>query len=73
MAEILRRQNSRTFLAKFLLIRYHVSLLVFARELWLMNQESLELGLGCKEDQKMTAVHGTRCMIPPRNSNQYVF
>jgi hypothetical protein len=37
--EILRRQNSPPFLAKFFLLRYHVSLLVTARELWWMNQE----------------------------------
>jgi hypothetical protein len=37
--KILRQQNSPTFLARFLPIRYYVSLLVFARDLWWMDQE----------------------------------
>jgi hypothetical protein len=35
------RQNSRPFLAKLLLLRYLVPLLVTVRELWWMNQEWL--------------------------------
>jgi hypothetical protein len=36
---LLRRQNSRPFLAKFLLLLYCVSMLVIAIQLWWMNQE----------------------------------
>jgi hypothetical protein len=36
---LLRRQNSRPFLAKFLLLLYWVSMLVIAIQLWWMNQE----------------------------------
>jgi hypothetical protein len=43
---------------------------VLARELWWMNQELLELRWGRKIDQKMAAVHGMLCTIPPRDSNQ---
>jgi hypothetical protein len=68
--KILRQQNSPTFLARFLPIRYYVSLLVFARDLWWMDQEWLELRWGRTTDQKIVAVHGTLCTIPPRNSNQ---
>jgi hypothetical protein len=39
MKEMLHRQNSQPFLAKFPLLRYQMSLLVIARELWWMNQE----------------------------------
>jgi hypothetical protein len=37
--EIFLRENSRPFLAKFLQIRYQISLLVIVRELWWINQE----------------------------------
>jgi hypothetical protein len=37
--EELSRKISRLFFAKFLLLRYQVSLLVAADELWWMNQE----------------------------------
>jgi hypothetical protein len=70
MKEILRRQNSRKFLAKFLLLRYQMSLLVIAGELWLMNREGLELRYGRTVDQKMVAVLGTSFAIPPCNSMQ---
>jgi hypothetical protein len=40
--ETLRRQNSRPFLATFLLLCYQMAFLVNARELWGMNQELLE-------------------------------
>jgi hypothetical protein len=67
--EILRRQNSPPFLAKFFLLRYHVSLLVTARELWWMNQEWLERRWGTHTRSEMVAVHGTLCTILPRNNN----
>jgi hypothetical protein len=57
------------FSPRFSLLRYQVSLLVFARRSW-MNQEWLELRWGTTMDQKMAAVHGTLCTIPTRNSNQ---
>jgi hypothetical protein len=44
MKEIFRRQHSLSFLAKFLLFCYQVSLLVTVRELWWMNQELFKLG-----------------------------
>jgi hypothetical protein len=44
MKEMLLRQNSRTFLTKFLLHRYY--LLVTARELWWVIQKPLELKWG---------------------------
>jgi hypothetical protein len=37
--KILRKKHSRTFLAKFLLLPYYVSLLVTARELWWIYHE----------------------------------
>jgi hypothetical protein len=40
------------------------------RDLWWMTQERLELRWGHTIDQKMAAVHGTICTIPPRNSNE---
>jgi hypothetical protein len=46
--------------------------LVFARELWWMNQEWLDLRWGRTIEYKMVAVHVTLCSIPPRNSNQYL-
>jgi hypothetical protein len=62
--------------AKFTVISIQISscfaldywLLVTARELWWMNQELFELGLGRRID-KNVAVHGTLCAIPPRTSN----
>jgi hypothetical protein len=39
------------FLAKFLLLRYWVPLLVTARKLWWMSEELLELGQGNTTDQ----------------------
>jgi hypothetical protein len=39
MKEILRRQNSRRFLAKILPLRYQMYLLLIAREDWWVNQE----------------------------------
>jgi hypothetical protein len=41
------------------------------RELWRMNWERLELRWGRAVDQKVAAVHGMLCMIPPHDSNQY--
>jgi hypothetical protein len=35
----IRQQNSWPFLAKILLLCYQLSLLVVAREFWLMNKE----------------------------------
>jgi hypothetical protein len=58
------------FSISFSLLRYHVSLLVLAGELWCMHQEWLQLRWARTTDQKMAAVHGTLCMIPPRNSQQ---
>jgi hypothetical protein len=46
-----------------------VALLVFAIELWWMNEELLEL-MGSTVDQKMVAVYGALCTIPPLNSIQ---
>jgi hypothetical protein len=43
---------------------------IFPRELWWMNRELLELRWGRIINQKMAAVHGKLCTIPPRNSNQ---
>jgi hypothetical protein len=43
MRQILRRQKSRSFLATFIQLRYQMSLLVVASELWWTNQELLEL------------------------------
>jgi hypothetical protein len=39
MKDILHRKNSRSFLAKILLLRYQMSLLVTSKELWWVNQE----------------------------------
>jgi hypothetical protein len=47
MKDIFRLQNSSQFLAKFLLLRYQVSLLVTARDLWWKNHELLDLKWGC--------------------------
>jgi hypothetical protein len=45
------RQNSLAFLAKVLLIRYRISLLVTARGLWWRNQKWLKLRWGSTTDQ----------------------
>jgi hypothetical protein len=50
-----------------------VSLLVFAREIWWMDQQWTELRWGHTIDHKVAAVLGTLCMIPPRNSNPWDF
>jgi hypothetical protein len=63
------RQHSRTFLAQFLLLCYYASPLVTVRELWWMNQESLELWWGNKRSV-MVAAYGAPCAVPPSNSNQ---
>jgi hypothetical protein len=56
----------------FSLLRYHVSLMLFARGLWWINQEWLQLvRWGHTIDHNIAAVHGTLCTIPPRNSNQW--
>jgi hypothetical protein len=62
-------QSSVQFLATFFLISFLVSVLVFARELWWMNQNEKNSYGDAK--YKMVAVRGTRCTIPPRNSNQF--
>jgi hypothetical protein len=67
MTEILRRQNSRTFLANFLptsLLRVSAA----KKCLWWMNEEWSELRWGRTIDQEMAAVRGTVYTIPPRNS-----
>jgi hypothetical protein len=69
MKYILRRKNSRSYLAKFLLFRYYVSLLVNDRQLLWMNQKLLTLRRGTHNSSVTVAVHGTICAIPPRNSN----
>jgi hypothetical protein len=66
MTEILRRLN--TDISRQL----PASLLgdsAATKELWWMNQEWLEFRWGSTVDQKMAAVHGTLCTIPPCNSN----
>jgi hypothetical protein len=47
-------------------------LLVFATELWWINQERLKLRWGHTTDQKIAAVHGMLCTIPPHNSNRNI-
>jgi hypothetical protein len=37
-----------------------------------MNRELLELRWGRTIDQKMAAVHGKFCMIPPLSNNRYI-
>jgi hypothetical protein len=39
MNEILRGQNTQSFVAKLLLLLYRMFLLFIAREVWWMNQE----------------------------------
>jgi hypothetical protein len=71
MKDIFHRQNSPPFLAEFILIRYLVYLMVFARQIWWMTQKCLEPRWGRTIRQKIVAVHGTHCTIPARNSNLY--
>jgi hypothetical protein len=67
MIEILRRLNNGHFSPT---LCFAIScLLVFARELWWLNQEWLELWWGRTTDYKMAAGYGTFCTIPPRNSS----
>jgi hypothetical protein len=69
MNGIISRLNSRLLLAKFLLLRYQLSLLVTSRELWWMNQEWLELRWRTHNRSVMVLVHGTPCAIPSCNSS----
>jgi hypothetical protein len=62
---LLRRQNSRPFLARFLLIRYKVYLQVIVREFWYMTITQI----GTHNRSEMVSVHGTPCAIPPSNNN----
>jgi hypothetical protein len=55
--KIFRRQNSRPFLAKFLPLRYYMSLPVIDRELWWVNRE-WELRLGRTTDRKLSHCMG---------------
>jgi hypothetical protein len=50
MKVILLRQNLRTFLAMLFLLRYYVSLLICARELWWMNKDYLKFRWGSTID-----------------------
>jgi hypothetical protein len=64
MKEILCKQNSLQLLAKFLLLRYEVSVLVITRKLMWMDQELLELRWEMPNTSVMVAVLGTPCTIP---------
>jgi hypothetical protein len=48
----------RPFLAKYFLLRYYMSLLVTASEVWCMSQERLELRWGRTVDQKCSQCMG---------------
>jgi hypothetical protein len=65
--EILRRRkNPWLFLAKFLLLRYQVSLRVTVREPWWMNDERLEIrwgGGGYRIDQSWNEYKGGRILF----------
>jgi hypothetical protein len=69
MTEMLRRLNSKIFLAKFL-TNSLLGVSAATREVCWMNHEWLELRWGRTKDQKMVAVHGMLSTIPPRNSNR---
>lgn len=62
------RQIARPFLAKFLLLRYRLSLLIIAREVWWLIQERLELSWE-RTIVQMIAVHGTHCANTLRHNN----
>jgi hypothetical protein len=72
MKEILRRQNSRTFLAKFLpasLLGVSVGICKGA----LVDESGMIRTLmGTHNKSEIVAVHGKLCTIQPRNSNQKV-
>jgi hypothetical protein len=72
MKEILVGKIQLSFLAKFLLLRYQICLLVIDRELWWMNQEWLERRCRRTVNQKWSQC--LRCLVRyhPVNSNSNI-
>jgi hypothetical protein len=54
------------FLAKFLVLRYFISLLVTARELWWTNQEWMITQMGTHNRSEMVVVQGLPCDPTPQ-------
>jgi hypothetical protein len=64
MKEILRRQSLRILLAKFLLLRCQMSLLV--------DESGIIITQMGTHTRSMVVMHGTPCAIPLCSSNIYI-
>jgi hypothetical protein len=68
MKQLLSRQNSLPFVAKFLLLHYYMSVPVTARAL-VDESGIIKTLMGMHNRSEIMAMHGRSSAIPPLNSN----